>query len=84
MYIDLESAATLIRTYEGQLVPGLLQTEDYMRVLMQGAFEESPKDTERRIALRLARQALLTRPGSPRLWAVVDEAALRRSVGVVR
>jgi hypothetical protein len=81
VYIDLESAAALIRSYEGQLVPGLLQTEGYMRALMQGAFEESPKDTERRIELRLARQALLTRPGGPRLWAVVDEAALRRSVG---
>jgi transcriptional regulator with XRE-family HTH domain len=81
VYIDLESTATLIRSYEGQLVPGLLQTEDYMRALMQGAFQESPKNIERRIALRLARQTLLTRPGGPRLWAVVDEAALRRSVG---
>jgi transcriptional regulator with XRE-family HTH domain len=80
-YIDLESAATLIRTYEGQLVPGLLQTEDYMRTLMQGAFHEPPTDTERRIAMRLTRQRLLTRPDGPRLWAVVDEAALRRSVG---
>jgi transcriptional regulator with XRE-family HTH domain len=81
VYIDLEWAATLIRSYEGQLVPGLLQTADYMRVLMQGAFHESSKDTERRIELRLARQALLTRPGGPRLWAIVDEAALRRPVG---
>jgi transcriptional regulator with XRE-family HTH domain len=80
-YIDLESAATLIRSYEGQLVPGLLQTEDYMRAVMQGAFHEPPPDTERRIALRLMRQRLLTRPDGPRLWAVVDEAALRRSVG---
>jgi transcriptional regulator with XRE-family HTH domain len=80
-YVDLESAAALIRTYEGQLVPGLLQTEDYMRALMQGAFHEPPEDTERRIALRLTRQRLLTRTDGPRLWAVVDEAALRRSVG---
>jgi transcriptional regulator with XRE-family HTH domain len=80
-YIDLESAATLIRTYEGQLVPGLLQTGDYMRVLMRGAFHEPPADTERRIALRLTRQKLLTQPQGPRLWAVVDEAALRRPVG---
>jgi transcriptional regulator with XRE-family HTH domain len=80
-YIDLESAATLIRTYEGQLVPGLLQTEAYMRAVMRGALHEPPEDTERRIALRLTRQRLLTRPDGPRLWAVVDEAALRRPVG---
>jgi hypothetical protein len=80
-YIDLESAATLIRTYQGQLVPGLLQTEAYMRTLMRDTLHEPPEDTERRIALRLTRQQLLRRPGGPRLWAIIDEAALRRSVG---
>jgi transcriptional regulator with XRE-family HTH domain len=81
-YVDLESAATLIRTYEGQLVPGLLQTEDYMRALLGGAqLEESPEEAERRVALRLGRQALLGRERAPRLWAVVDEAALWRPVG---
>jgi hypothetical protein len=80
-YIDLESAATLIRTYEGQFVPGLLQTEDYMRAVIGGALEESPEEAERRVALRVARQTLLTRANAPMLWAVVDEAALRRPVG---
>jgi transcriptional regulator with XRE-family HTH domain len=80
-YVDLESATTLIRTYEGQLVPGLLQTEDYVRAVIGGALEESPEEAERRVALRVARQTLLTRPGAPGLWAVVDEAALRRPVG---
>jgi uncharacterized protein DUF5753 len=81
-YVDLESAATLIRTYEGQLVPGLLQTEDYMRAVIGGAhLAESPEEAERRVALRVSRQRLLERPGAPRLWAVVDEAALRRPVG---
>jgi transcriptional regulator with XRE-family HTH domain len=81
-YVDLESVATLIRTYEGQLIPGLLQTEDYMRAVVGGAqLEESPEEAERRVQLRLGRQALLERPGAPRLWAVVDEAALRRPVG---
>jgi transcriptional regulator with XRE-family HTH domain len=80
-YVDLESAATLIRTYEGQLVPGLLQTEDYMRAVIGGAhLAESPEEAERRVALRVSRQRLLERPGAPRLWAVVDEAALRRPV----
>jgi transcriptional regulator with XRE-family HTH domain len=81
-YVDLESAATLIRTYEGQLVPGLLQTEDYMRAVIGGAsLDESPEEAERRVALRMGRQTLLTRRDAPRLWAVIDEAALRRPVG---
>jgi len=81
-YVDLESAARLIRTYEGQLIPGLLQTEDYMRALVGGAqLKDAPEEAERRVALRLGRQALLERERAPRLWAVVDEAALRRPVG---
>jgi transcriptional regulator with XRE-family HTH domain len=81
-YVDLEAAAALIRTYEGQFVPGLLQTEDYLRAVVGGAqLNESPEEAERRVALRLGRQQLLTREGAPRLWAVVDEAALRRPVG---
>jgi transcriptional regulator with XRE-family HTH domain len=81
-YVDLEWAAVLIRSYEAQFVPGLLQTEEYMRAVIQGAhLEESSEGVERRIALRLARQVLLTRERAPRLWAVVDEGALRRPVG---
>jgi hypothetical protein len=81
-YVDLESAATLIRTYEGQLVPGLLQTDDYMRAVIHGAhLDESVEEVGRRVRLRMARQTLLTGEHAPRLWAVVDEAALRRPVG---
>jgi hypothetical protein len=81
-YVDLESAATLIRTYEGQFVPGLLQTDDYMRAVVRGAhLDESSEELGRRVRLRMARQTLLTREHPPRLWAVVDEAALRRPVG---
>jgi transcriptional regulator with XRE-family HTH domain len=81
-YVDLESAASLIRTYEGQFVPGLLQTDGYMRAVVQGAhLEDSGEEVGRRVRLRMARQMLLTREDPPRLWAVVDEAALRRPVG---
>jgi DNA-binding XRE family transcriptional regulator len=81
-YVDLESAATLIRTYEGQFVPGLLQTDGYMRAVVGGAhLEDSGEEVGRRVRLRMARQLLLTREDPPRLWAVVDEAALRRPVG---
>lgn len=80
-YVDLESAASLIRAYEGQLVPGLLQTEDYVRSVIRGALEDTPEEIERRVALRMARQTLLEQPDAPRLWVVLDEAALRRPVG---
>ena len=81
-FVDLEAAAALIRTYEGQLIPGLLQTEDYMRAVMRGArLPEPSEDTERRIEVRLMRQTVLTQPDAPQLWAVLDEAALRRPVG---
>jgi DNA-binding XRE family transcriptional regulator len=81
-YVDLESAASLIRTYEGQFIPGLLQTDDYMRAVVHGAhLEDSGEEVGRRVRLRMARQTLLTREQPPRLWAVVDEAALRRPVG---
>jgi hypothetical protein len=80
-YVDLEREATLIRAFEAQFVPGLLQTEAYARAVMGGALEESAEDIQRRVDLRVARQALLTSPTAPRLWAVIDEAALRRPVG---
>jgi DNA-binding XRE family transcriptional regulator len=80
-YVDLEQAASMIRTYEGQFIPGLLQTDDYMRAVMVRGPDDAPGDIERRVEVRRARQGLLTRRESPRLWAVIDEAALRRPVG---
>jgi hypothetical protein len=81
-YLGLEAAATLIRTYEVQFVPGLLQTEAYARaVVILGHEQASDAEVERRVQLRMDRQLLLVRPDAPRLWAVVDEAALRRPVG---
>ena len=82
VYVGLEEAAQLIRLYEVQFVPGLLQTEDYARaVITLGAPGVTPEEVERRVALRLGRQKLLTRENPPRLWAVIDEAALRRPIG---
>lgn len=83
MYVSLEGAATLIRSYEPHFVPGLLQTEDYARaVLRSGAIgQTSPEDIEGHVALRMQRQELLTRDDAPRLWVVMDETALRRPVG---
>src|SRR6185437_8293783 len=82
VYVGLEEAASLIRLYEVQFVPGLLQTADYARaVIALGQPGASAEEVERRVSLRIARQELLTKPGAPRLWAVVDEAALRRPIG---
>jgi transcriptional regulator with XRE-family HTH domain len=83
MYVSLEGAATLIRSYEPHFVPGILQTEEYARgVLKSGAIGQTrPEDIERHVALRMQRQNLLTREGAPRIWAVMDETALRRPVG---
>ena len=83
-YIGLETAATLIRTYEVKFIPGLLQTEDYARaVILLGHSSSSPTDIEHRVQLRMQRQqSVFSRSnGGPRVWAVVDEAALRRPVG---
>jgi transcriptional regulator with XRE-family HTH domain len=81
-YVGLEEAASLIRSYEVQFVPGLLQTEDYTRaVITAGDPEARTEEVERRVSLRMARQELLHRPSPPAVWAVVDEAALRRPIG---
>jgi hypothetical protein len=81
-YLGLEATATLIRTYEVQFVPGLLQTEQYARaVVLLGHGNAREEEVERRVRLRLERQQVLSRPDAPKLWAVVDEAALRRPVG---
>ena len=82
VYVGLEEAASLIRLYEVQFIPGLLQSEEYARaVISLGLPGAAPEEIERRVSLRMARQELLTKTGGPRLWAVVDEAALRRPIG---
>lgn len=82
--IGLEEAASVIRTYEVQFVPGLLQTEEYaLAVCRLGNPQASGKEIQRRVELRVQRQALLTAPNAPRLWAVLDEACLRRPLGGV-
>ena len=81
-YLDLEQAAALIRTYEVQFVPGLLQTDAYARaVIALGGPLLGDQEVDRRAALRMARQQVFARPHPPRLWAVIDEAVLRRTIG---
>jgi len=81
-YVDLEEAAQVIRTYEVQFIPGLLQTEEYARAVVAHGLTELPADeVERRVELRLRRQRILTSAHPTRLWAVIDEAALWRPIG---
>jgi hypothetical protein len=79
-YLGLEQAAAVIRTYELQFVPGLLQTREYARAVTQLAVTRA-EEVERRVDLRMRRQELLTTDDAPTLWAVIDEAALRRNIG---
>ncbi len=82
-YVGLEQATSLIRTYELQFVPGLFQTEDYARAVTVLGHRSAPTtEIERRVGLRLQRQQILTRTESPpRVWAIIDESALRRPLG---
>ena len=81
-YVGLEEAASSIRCFELQCIPDLLQTADYARAIaMLGHPGGSDAEIERRVSLRMARQAVLTRPAPAHLWMVLDEAALRRPVG---
>jgi transcriptional regulator with XRE-family HTH domain len=81
-YLSLEPAAVAIRSFETQFVPGLFQTEDYAHAVTRlGHQTAAEPEIERRVRLRLARQDLLSRTQPPRIWAVMDEAVLRRPVG---
>ena len=81
-FVGLEAGASVMRCWEPILVPGLLQTEAYMRALMRAGRSSDPdQQIGRRISLRLTRQARLTGPRPLNLHAVVDEAAVRRVVG---
>jgi transcriptional regulator with XRE-family HTH domain len=81
-YLGLEAAASLIRTFDLQFVNGLFQTAAYARAVAQiGLRGAGAAEIERRVGVRLRRQAMLTSPHGPRVWSIIDEAALRRAVG---
>jgi hypothetical protein len=81
-YVALEAEAILISEWEPQVVPGLLQTDEYARAVIEvGADVGAVETIQRRLALRMARQAVLTRDPTPVLRIVLDEAVLHREVG---
>jgi hypothetical protein len=80
--LELEQCASVIRCYEAQFVPDLLQTTDYARALIGRHHPAGPPaEIERRLGLLARRQETLRGPEASRLWAVIDEAALRRRPG---
>ncbi|WP_025619663.1 helix-turn-helix domain-containing protein [Salinispora cortesiana] len=81
-FIALEAEATAIANFEPSVVPGLLQTADYIRGVMRGGPHTLTDDeVEQRVQLRLDRQQRLTAPHPPILDAIIDEGALLRPVG---
>ncbi|MEV1176498.1 helix-turn-helix transcriptional regulator [Nonomuraea sp. NPDC049784] len=80
VYIGLEGAASSMRTYENQFMPGLLQTPGYARAVIELAHEKAPKaELDRRVAVRTTRQKRLE--NGLTVWAVIDEAVVRRTLG---
>ncbi|MFF3638861.1 helix-turn-helix domain-containing protein [Streptomyces sp. NPDC002250] len=84
LYVSLEGAARIVRSYEPHFVPGLLQTEAYARAVLEAGTvgQTGPETMERHVSLRMARQRLLERADPPHLWVIMDETVLRRPVSV--
>ncbi|MEW2515307.1 helix-turn-helix transcriptional regulator [Streptomyces sp. NPDC046870] len=84
LYVSLEGAARVIRSYEPHFVPGLLQTEEYARAVLEAGTigQSSPETVERHVSLRMERQRLLEREDPPHLWVIMDETVLRRPVSM--
>ena len=80
-YFGLEAAASFIREYELQFVPGLLQTEAYARAVIRLGTSVAEDEIVRRAQARVSRQEILRRESPPKIWAVMDEGALHRVIG---
>ncbi|GLX47352.1 transcriptional regulator [Streptomyces hygroscopicus subsp. hygroscopicus] len=82
LYVSLEGAARIIRSYEPHFVPGLLQTEAYARAVLEAGTigQSEPESVQRHVSLRMERQRLLEREDPPHLWVIMDETVFRRPV----
>ncbi len=78
---DIEATASRLRWFEPNVVPGLLQTEDYARAVFRTRFGITDDEVESRVAARLKRQEILARDRPPTVWVILDEWVLRRPVG---
>jgi transcriptional regulator with XRE-family HTH domain len=82
-YVNLEEGATEIREYNGELVSGLLQTPDYARAIIAANPLHRPEDVDRLVQAREARQRRIMGDNPPKLWVILNEAALLRPIGGV-
>ncbi|MFL1379861.1 helix-turn-helix domain-containing protein [Nocardiopsis protaetiae] len=78
---DFEAEASVIRTYEAQVIPGLFQTPLYAEDVFKGGRATNDPGIARRVEARITRQSILAQVGAPHMTAVIDEGALRRMVG---
>ncbi|WUH97300.1 helix-turn-helix domain-containing protein [Spirillospora sp. NBC_00431] len=82
VYVGLEEEASEILTYESEAVPGLLQTEGYMRAMLLADIRlPADEEIDRQVSLRRKRQERMTSADAPKMWAVLNEAVIRREVG---
>ena len=82
-FVGLEEAANRIQSYELQFMPGLLQTEDYARAAITHGQPRASKESIEAVDLRMRRQRILGGTNPPRLWMVIDESVLHRTLGSV-
>lgn len=75
-YVDLETEATRLRSYDGMLIPGLFQNEAYARAVVRGGGIVDGEMMARRVEARMIRKQILERPDAPKVWSIIDEAAL--------
>jgi transcriptional regulator with XRE-family HTH domain len=82
-FLDLEATATALQNYEAEFVPGLLQTEGYIRAIYESANRGMPpEDIDRTVAIRTLRQEVLDREDAPlKFTAIINEAVLHRHIG---
>lgn len=82
-FLGLEATASGLQNYESEFVPGLLQTEDYIRVILRRAHQgKTPEEAEKLVEIRRTRQTVLHRPEYPlKLTAIINESVLRRRIG---
>ncbi|MFD6434952.1 helix-turn-helix domain-containing protein [Streptomyces venezuelae] len=81
VYVGLEQASSDLRSYQGEFVPGLLQTPDYATELSRSWVDHTAEDIQRMVDVRMRRQALLVGDCPPELWAVVHQSTLMHVVG---
>jgi hypothetical protein len=81
-YVGLEGSASQLRTFEGLVIPGLLQTRDYARAVTKATLiDAEPAEIDRKAEFRMERQSILARKDPPHIWAVLAEGVIRQRVG---